>query len=312
MQVHTDLNNLPEFKNAVLTIGTFDGVHRGHKKIIEQLKTTAHEVNGETVIITFHPHPRKIIHDKQGDVKLLTTLDEKIVLLKNLGINHLVIIDFNEAFAAQTAEEYVVDFLYKKFIPHTIIIGYDHKYGAGRKGDYQLLEQYGKQLGFNVNEINAQTLNEVTISSTSIRKALLTADISTANKFLDYRYFIKGKVKQGDRIGRTIGYPTANIDMHNTDKLIPQEGIYAASTIYDGITYNGMLYIGYRPVINGKELAVEIYIFDFDKDIYTQELTLEFHKYIRADKNLKSIEELKLQLQEDEKNIRNYFEELYS
>lgn len=313
MQVHQNLNNLPAFKNAVITIGTFDGVHKGHVKIIEQLKAAAAKINGETIIITFYPHPRKIITNKTGEVKLLTTLDEKIALLNLHNIDHLIIINFNAAFAAQTADEYVTDFLYKKFKPHTLIIGHDHKFGAGRKGDYHLLEDYGKQLGFAVTEIDEQVLNEVTISSTNIRKALLHEDVASATEFLGYPYFFSGKVIEGDRIGRTIGYPTANMHVRDEDKLIPANGIYAVTIDHD-IEYlddypkplKGMLYIGNRPVVNGTQRVIEINIFDFNEDIYSQTLSINVHAFIRADKDLKNLNELKQQLKEDEIAVRDY------
>jgi len=190
MNVYKDLTNLPKFNKAVVTIGTFDGVHLGHQQILKQIKQEAAAIGGETVIITFHPHPRNIVGDTSG-VKLLTTLEEKITLLDQQGINHLVVVDFNEAFANLTAEEYVKDFLYAKFNPHTLIIGYDHKFGKGRTGDYHMLEIFGKALNFIVKEIPKQVIDAVTVSSTQIRKALLHSDIDNANKLLGHAYFLK-------------------------------------------------------------------------------------------------------------------------
>lgn len=314
MQVHRDLKHLPTFSKAVVTIGTFDGVHLGHSQIIAQLKEEAVHIEGETVIITFHPHPRSVVGDTVS-VKLITTPEEKIALLKSHGIDHLVIVPFNEQFAAQSAEQYVEDFLYKKFSPHTLIIGYDHKFGKGRKGDYHLLEEYGHQLGFTVKEISEQVLNNIVISSTQIRKALLHSDIATANELLGYDYTFEGTVIEGDKIGRTIGYPTANIQMNNEDKLVPGDGIYAvtATLVANGEwlvgsahlpapahhLLKGMMYIGSRPVVNGKRRVIEVNIFDFDEDIYGKQIRVFVHYYIRGDMKLDGLEALKKQLEDD-------------
>lgn len=236
MKVYKELSTLPVFTNAVVTIGTFDGVHLGHKQIIEQLKERAAQIGGETVIITFHPHPRKIISSVPGDIKLLNTLNEKINLLDAAGIDHLVVVPFNYLFANQTAEEYIKDFLWKYFKPNTIIIGYDHRFGKGREGDYHLMDQYAATLGFTVKEITEQLINEIIISSTKIRESLLNSDIDTANKFLGYDYFFEGIVIEGNKLGRTIGYPTANLHIESEEKLIPGNGVYAVevqSTKYE-------------------------------------------------------------------------------
>ena len=219
MQVHTQINNLAVFRNAVVTIGTFDGVHTGHQQIIAQLKEEAHAIDGETVIITFHPHPRKVVAHKE--VFVLNTLDEKIELLREKGIDHLVVVPFDERFASQSAKEYVEHFLFEKFHPHTVIIGYDHRFGHGRQGDYHLLEDFGKQLGFLVKEIPEHVLNNITVSSTKIREALLNSDVETANNYLGYDYFFEGLVIEGNKLGRTLGYPTANLEIEAIEKLIP-------------------------------------------------------------------------------------------
>ena len=213
----------------LLTVGTFDGVHLGHRQIIKQLKEEAVNIHGETVIITFHPHPRTVVAGKKT-IELLNSLNEKIFLLEELGINHLVVIPFDEAFSNQTPEEYIKHFLYDKFHPHTIIIGYDHKFGKNRAGDYHLLENYGKQLGFIVKEIPEKIINESIVSSTIIRKALLQHDIENANKYLGYPYFFEGIVVDGNKLGRTLGYPTANIIIRDEMKLVPANGIYVAET----------------------------------------------------------------------------------
>jgi riboflavin kinase / FMN adenylyltransferase len=307
MQVHRNLAELPLFRNAIVTIGTFDGVHLGHQKIIRQLKEEAKQNNGETVIITFNPHPRKIVSSVPGDIKLLTTLEERIALLETSGVDHLVVVPFDNKFSNLSAEEFITEFLYKSFHPHTLIIGYDHRFGKGRKGDYHLLELFGEKLGFKVKEINEELLNEAIVSSTKIRNALLQHDISTANGFLGYHYFFDGTVVEGNKLGRTIGYPTANLHIESEEKLIPADGVYACETsMVNGqwsMVKKGMMYIGNRPVIEGKHRTIEVNIFDFDEDIYGSTLKVYMHDYIRGDVPLNGLEELKAQLAKDKEKI---------
>jgi len=306
MKIFHDLNNLPTFNKSVITIGTFDGVHTGHKKILQQLIAEAKEINGETVVITFHPHPRNIVGDTSG-VKLLTTLQEKIELLSKEKIDNLVVIPFDDVFANLLADEYVTNFLYKKFKPHTLIIGYDHQFGKGRKGNYELLEEYGCRLGFEVKEIPKQVLQQAAVSSTRVRKALLNQDIETAKQLLGYNYFFEGEIIKGDQIGRTIGYPTANIQINVEDKLVPGDGVFAVEVIiknskYQQQIFGGMMYIGSRPVVNGKRRVIEVNIFDFDDDIYHQTMQVIVKKYIRGDMNFNGLEALKTQLAIDKEN----------
>jgi len=308
MRVHRELaGSLPEFNRAVVTIGTFDGVHLGHKKIIAQLKEEATRIGGETVIITFHPHPRKVVSSVPGDIKLLSTLDEKIGLLDAAGIDHLVVVPFNHVFANQTAEQYVKDFLYKYFKPHTVIIGYDHRFGKGREGDYHMMKEYGKTFGFEVKEISEQIINEIVISSTRIRHALVANDIERANTFLGYPYFFDGLVIEGNKLGRTIGYPTANLHIASEEKLIPGNGVYAVtvvmheSPIADKM-YKGMMNIGLRPTVDGKKKVIEVNIFDFDEDIYGQTIQVHVHHYLRGEIKFNGLDELKTQLEKDKQD----------
>ena len=302
MKVHYELApSLPAFRNAVLTIGTFDGVHKGHQKIIQQLKETATAVSGETVIITFHPHPRKIVSSVPGDVKLLTTLQEKISLLEKAGIDHLVVVPFDHHFSNLSAEAYITDFIVAYFKPHTVVIGYDHRFGKGRIGDFQLLEQIGKQHGFLVNEISEQVLEESVVSSTKIRASIAIHDIETANTFLGHPYFFDGLVVEGNKLGRTIGYPTANLHIASEEKLIPSDGVYAVRvTINDANqVYDGMMNIGVRPTIDGKKRVVEVNIFNFDADIYGAQVKVELHYYLRGEVKFEGLEGLKSQLLQD-------------
>jgi len=304
IQVHRNLEHLPSFTKAVITIGTFDGVHLGHQQIIRQLKTEAAAINGETVIITFHPHPRKIVAGR-SNVRVLNTLEEKIKLFDEKGVEHVVIIPFDEAFANQSAEEYVSSFLVNKFKPHTIIIGYDHRFGKGRLGDYHLLEDLGRQYSYLVKEIPEHILNEVIISSTKIREALIHGDVETANAFLGYHYFFGGTVVDGNKLGRTIGYPTANIQINDEEKLIPANGVYAVTVELPGsisITkrqLKGMMNIGVRPTINGTRLVIEVNIFDFNEDVYGQAIMIYIHHYLRGETKFNGLEELKKQLAMD-------------
>ncbi len=234
MTVHTDINNLPVFKNAVVTIGTFDGLHKGHQQILNLMLNEATKVNGETVIITFHPHPRQVIAASQHELFLLNSLQEKISLLEKYGIQHLVITPFTEAFSLQSAEEYIENFLVKTFHPHTIIIGHDHRFGKSRSGDFALLEDKAQEFNYIVKEIPGFMLEENTISSTIIRQALQKGNIETANEYLGYPYFFSGTVIEGNKLGRTIGYPTANLQITEDKKLIPGNGVYAAKVELSG------------------------------------------------------------------------------
>ncbi len=325
MLIHKDLSFLPRFRNAIVTIGTFDGVHAGHRKIIEQLQREAAQVNGETVIITFHPHPRQIVREGQSPVPLLTTLAEKTELLQAIGIDHLAIIPFDAAFADQSAEEYIVDFLFEKFHPHTVITGYDHKFGKGRAGDYQLLETYGRQLRFTVKEIPEHILNEVTISSTKIRHALLHTDIATANRYLSYPYFFEGFVTKGNQLGRTIGYATANLEIEDAEKLVPGNGVYAVeaerlpgelsmarkeesmvnreysnhSPFTTHHLLKGMMNIGLRPTVDGTKRTIEVNLFDFNEDIYGSVLRVYIRHYLRGEVKFNGLNALKDQLAKD-------------
>ncbi len=305
IQVHGNLKELPTFKNAAITIGSFDGVHLGHQQILAQLKQEAAAIGGETVVITFHPHPRKIVSGGGREVKILTTLPEKIDLLDKHGIHHLVVTPFNEAFSLQSPEEYVEHFLVKKFHPHTIIIGYDHRFGKGRSGDYHLLEKLGETFGYRVKEISESLLNEIIISSTRVREALTQSDIETANRRLGYDYFFSGTVVEGNKLGRTIGYPTANLEIAEEEKLIPGNGVYAVTvSVNQGDFLHGMMNIGVRPTIGGSKRVIEVNIFDFDQDIYGSTLKVVVKSFIRGEVKFNGLEMLKEQLGNDKATVK--------
>lgn len=303
MQVHLLSDILPVFKNAIVTIGTFDGVHTGHQQIIHQLKEEARAVAGETVIITFDPHPRKVLGNQPADIKLINTLEEKTELLAKQGVDHVVVVPFTASFAHQPAKDYVEKFLVEKFHPHTIIIGYDHQFGHNREGDYKLLEALKDQFGFRVKEIPEHLLHNNIISSTKIRHAVLGGNIPEANECLGYPYFFEGIVVEGNKLGRTIGYPTANIEINEPDKLVPGNGVYAVQVALKTkgpVKYlSGMMNIGIRPTIGGTKRVIEVNIFDFNQDIYGRQLRVYMHSRLRGEVKFTSLDALKDQLARD-------------
>lgn len=308
MQVHRGLDQLPAFRNAVITIGTFDGVHKGHQEIIASLKETAAEVSGETVILTFHPHPRQVVRGAEERVALLTTLEEKIELLDRQGVDHLVVIPFTVEFSQMSAEEYVSEFLVRNFHPHTIIIGYDHRFGRNRSGDFRLLEELGAVLGFRVLEIPERVLDLLKVSSTRIREALLSGQPVEAAECLGYRYFFEGTVVRGQQIGRTLGFPTANIRVEDPEKLIPADGIYAVRVSFEGRELNAMMSIGFRPTVGGKDRWIEVNILDFSQDIYGLTLRVHLEAYLRPELHFDSLDALKAQIERDRVNTINILE----
>jgi riboflavin kinase/FMN adenylyltransferase len=303
MRVYNNIDEFTAVNNAVVTIGTFDGVHIGHRKIISGIKELAESTGGETVILTFFPHPRMILHPEDESIKLITTMAEKAELMERLGVDHLIITPFSRDFSNQSAESYIRDVLVNKIGTKKIVIGYDHRFGKDRQGGLEDLQRLGPVYGFDVVEIPEQDINEVAISSTRIRNALLSGDIHLANSFLGYPFFITGNVVRGDQIGRQLGYPTANIVVEKKYKLIPCDGIFAVTVIVAGVTYKGMAYIGSRPTVNGLTRNIEVNIFDFNEEIYNQTIRMEFHHYIRGDVKFSSLDELKVQLAQDKVDV---------
>lgn len=302
MQVHNNPAQLPAIKNPVVTIGTFDGVHLGHRQIIDTLRQEAVAAGGESVIVTFHPHPRKVVHSAILGVRLINTMEEKLELLKELKVDHVVIVPFTDAFANQPAEEYVRDFLAGFLKPHTIIIGYDHRFGRDRTGNYELLEKLAPELGFRLKEIPRQMLDESAISSTRIRKALLNGELELANQLLGYSFFFSGTVVHGDKLGRELGYPTANLRQDDEEKIIPADGIYAVyASLHSqpAIRYRGMMSIGFRPTVDGSKRVTEVNLFDFNQEIYGQTLRVYVQKFLRPEKKFDSLEALTRQIDQD-------------
>lgn len=300
MKVFRNIQDFNPQKKVVLTPGTFDGVHVGHQKILSRLKDIATKEDYETVVLTFSPHPRKIIFPNDDSLKLLNTMDEKIAQLEKNGIDNLIIYPFSKKFSRIPALEYVRDFLVNQLKVSKLVIGYDHQFGKNREGNFEYLKELSELYDFTVEEIPAQDLNDVKISSTKIRKAILEGDFDTANTFLGYNFSLTGTVTQGKKIGSSIGFPTANITVLDKDKIIPNEGAYAVYVYLNGNKYKGMLNIGNNPTIsNENQITIEVNIFDFDTDIYNQEITIEFATKLREVTKFNSLEELKTQLNKD-------------
>lgn len=300
MGVFYSTERLPKFKNAVITIGTFDGVHLGHQKILKTVIDEAHKVQGESIVITFYPHPRKLLFPQQP-ISILTPLEEKISLLTAIGIDHILIVPFTIEFSKLSARQYVKEFLVEKFHPHTIVIGYDHHFGSDRKGNIHLLEQLQQTYAFQLIEIPEQLIDEAGISSTKIRKSLQGGAVSDAAMMMGRNYRLKGEVIRGNQLGRTIGYPTANLKLNDAEQLMPALGIYCVQVVYEKKHYGGMLSMGYNPTVTQeKTIKIEVNIFDFDKEIYGETLELVFVEKMRDEQKFDSLEALKEQLKQDE------------
>lgn len=305
MKIHLGTEPIKEIKNAVVTSGTFDGVHFGHQKILARLREVADEVNGETVMITYWPHPRMVLKPWDDSLKLLSTFPEKANLLEKYGIDHLVKIPFTKAFSQMSAEEYIKVILHDRLKTNRIIIGYDHRFGKNREGGLPELRAHAEKYDYVVEETPRQDIDEIGVSSTKIRRALETGNVKLANQYLGREYSVTGMVVKGKQLGRTLGYPTANINVKENYKLIPSDGIYAVKVCNKYKKYSGMLNIGHRPTVGGDYKTIEVHIFDFDEDIYNSEISLEFIDHIRKEVKFDSIEGLKLQLRKDEKAVRD-------
>ncbi len=298
MNIINDIKDLPAFQNAVITIGSFDGVHSGHSKIIHQLTEEAKKINGCSIVISFYPHPKQIVGNQNFIISLLNTPKEKSYLLEKAGIDYLVIIPFNKDFAELSATSYITDFLVRYFHPHTIITGYDHRFGKNRTGNYELLEQYSEAYGYVVKEIPEYVINDSTISSTAIRNYINNGNIEEANRLLGYTYFFEGKVVKGREIGRLMNFPTANIHVDNPDKLLPANGVYAVYVKIENMPneFKGMMNIGIRPTFEDGQKTIEVNIFNFNEDIYDKNIQVIVKTRLRSEIKFTNSEALKKQL----------------
>lgn len=309
MRIYHSIDDFPKLKNAVVTSGTYDGVHIGHQKILGRLKEIAEKYKGETVVITFWPHPRLVLYPEENTLQVLNTFEEKAELLRQQGIQHLLRIPFTKEFSQISSQEFIDRILVNQIGTKKLVIGYDHRFGKNREGSFEQLKLNGPQYGFDVEEISRQDVDNVGVSSTKIRKALTEGDIETANHFLGRPYSISGRVIKGEKLGRVLGFPTANVDVDSHYKLIPAEGIYTVTVFHGSEKYGGMLYIGYRPTVGGTQRSIEVNIFDFDKDIYGESITINLMAPIRKDAHFDDLEALKKQLMVDKSSALNALRE---
>ncbi|MCX2681113.1 bifunctional riboflavin kinase/FAD synthetase [Galbibacter sp. EGI 63066] len=310
MIIKRNLFSKEEGHYTVVTVGTFDGVHIGHKKIIDKLVANAKANDLKSTILTFFPHPRMVLQ-QDSSLKLLNTLDEKIAILEKTGLDQLIIHPFTKEFSRLTAEEYVRDILAESINAKKVIIGYDHRFGRNRTATIDDLIKFGQRYDFEVEQISAEEVNEVSVSSTKIRKALNQGDIKTANTFLGYNYMLTGTVATGKGLGKQMDFPTANIQIKERYKLIPMKGVYVVKSEYEGKTIFGMMNIGYNPTVNGEKKTIEVHFFNFDEDLYDKEIRVELLERLRDEKRFDSIEELKKQLGEDKKTSLAYISKNY-
>lgn len=307
LKVNRTIHNLISNKGTIATIGTFDGVHLGHKKIIDRLLKSATSEDFESTVITFSQHPRSVLQSGKN-ISLLNTTEEKILLFENLGLDNLVILDF-KSIAELSGEEFVKNILVDKLNIQKIIIGYDHRFGKNRSSDIHDLIYFGKKYHFDVEQISAQELNDITISSTKIRNAISNGKITLANSYLGYNFFFSGKVTRGKQLGRTIQFPTANIEIQNSQKIIPKTGVYIVNGEWDTNFYQGMMNIGYRPTVDGNNLSlsIEVHFLNLNEDLYGKEITIHVLDFIREERKFNSLQDLKEQLEKDKSKTIEFF-----
>jgi riboflavin kinase/FMN adenylyltransferase len=300
VRIFHNISETSDLKDTIVTIGTFDGVHLGHQKILKKLVELKNKNGGETLLFTFDPHPRKVLFPEQRDLKLITTTQEKCELLKQFGIDNILVFPFTIEFSKMSAEDYISNIISETLKTKTLVIGYDHRFGSNREGNIETLKQVSGNYNFDLIEIPAQEINQLNISSTRIRKAIEEGEIEVANSFLGYSFFMSGKVIKGKQLGRTIGYPTANIELLDLDKIKPKTGVYAVNIIIDQINFRGMLNVGYNPTTDSDRIQkIEVNIFDFNKDIYGKIIKIEFIKHLRNEVKFANLDELKEQLAKD-------------
>ncbi|MGX7689243.1 bifunctional riboflavin kinase/FAD synthetase [Flectobacillus roseus] len=303
MKVYYGIQEFQKLENAVVTSGTFDGVHLGHQKILKRLAEVAQQTGGESVVITFYPHPRTVVSADNQEVKLLSTLDEKIELLTQNGVQHLLVIPFTREFSELTSEEFIQKVIINTIGTKTLVIGYDHRFGKNREGGFDYLVQNASRYGFGVEEISRQDIDHIAVSSSKIRKAIQDGDMTQAQHFLGRNYDLNGLVVKGKQIGRTIGFPTANIQVREQTKLVPQDGVYAVWVYYNAEKLRGMLNIGNRPTVDGTYKTIEVNILDFNKEIYGENLKVEFVQKVRAEQKFNGLDALKAQIAQDKLTV---------
>ena len=299
MKIYHNISEYNSEKPIVLTSGTFDGVHLGHQSILNRVNEIAQKNNAESVLLTFFPHPRWVLFPDSEKIKLINTLDEKTRLIERSGIQHLIIHPFTKEFSRTSSLEFVRDIVVNHLHTIKLVIGYDHRFGRNREGSFEHLKEFGPLYGFEVEEIEAQEIDDINISSTKIRNAITSGDIVSANSFLGYDFMLTGEVVKGDQLGRTLGYPTANIYIKEDYKILPSNGVYAVRVKIDGTFFGGMMNIGKRPTVNGKHESIEVHIFDFNEDIYNKKIEIQLIEKIRDEKKFNDTEELKAQLEKD-------------
>lgn len=304
MKIYEGLNEFLPVKNPVVTSGTFDGVHLGHQKILHRIREIARSVEGETVLITFWPHPRLVLYPEEHKLRLLSTFEEKAKLLRQFGIDHLVTIPFTKEFSQLTSKEFIEEVIVNKIQTKKLVIGYDHRFGKNREGSFEYLKENCSSYGFELEEISRQDVDEIGVSSTKIRQALESGDIETANSYLGRPYELNGLVVKGQQIGRSIGFPTANVHIPNDYKLIPKDGVYAVEASVNGSIYKSMLNIGNRPTVDGSKKSVEAHLFDFQGDLYDKQITIYLKAYLREEQKFENLEGLKAQLQKDQQRAK--------
>lgn len=305
MKVYTSIEEFQNVDRPIVTTGTFDGVHFGHRKIIDRLKQVAQNCDGETVLLTFSPHPRMVLFPDDQDLKLLNTIEEKKHLLEKAGVQHLIVHSFTKEFSRISSINFVRDVLVNKLNTHKLVIGYNHHFGRNREGSFEHLQEFAPLYGFDVEEIPVQLLDNMGVSSTKIRKALFQGNVETAAEYLGYKYQLSGTVVKGNAIGRTIGFPTANLELVDAKKIIPNDGVYAVWVTVDGVSYKGMMNIGKKPTINNLTRTLEVHLLEFEQDIYRKRIIIQFVKRIRDEIAFQELSELKEQLEKDRALILN-------
>ena len=305
MKIYNNFSDFVKVPNAIVTIGTFDGVHLGHQAILKDMVKTAKEIGGETVVITFYPHPRQVLNINAANLRFITTQEEKLQLLEKSGVDNVVVVNFTKEFSRVSSEDFIRDYIIEHINPVKLVIGYDHHFGNNRMGDFSLLSEMQNKYNFKVQRIEAHDVENIAVSSTKIRHSLQQGDVNRANALLGYQFSYIGKVVSGNKIGREIGYRTANIEVEKEFRLIETSGVYATYVDYEGKEYKSMTYIGKKPTINNDEIEnIEVHLFDFDGDLYDKEIKVRFVKRVRGEQKFESLDALKKQIQIDEKNIR--------